>query len=188
MGKWNAACGRPLSDDNLYCLASKAFRDNKISRSTKDYNKRMLSWSQFCKENLPDRDFTFWEWFYRTLILTSTHINGLWSDGHITGFITKQDAERKLKKQPNGCFLLRYSDSELGGVNIVYVEQIENKSRSISWLRPYTPKDLAMKSLADFVLDLPQLKFLYPSISKEVFRNHIKTREQRKSGDKRYKG
>ena len=45
-----------------------------------------------------------------------------------------------------------------------------------------------MKSLADFVLELPQLKFLYPSISKEVFRNHIKTREQRKSGDKRYKG
>ena len=26
-----------------------------------------LTWSQFCKEPLPDRNFTFWEWFFAVM-------------------------------------------------------------------------------------------------------------------------
>ncbi len=38
------------------------------------------------------------------------------------GFVTKQAAENLLlQKGVGGCFLLRFSDSELGGVTIAYV-------------------------------------------------------------------
>ena len=83
----------------------------------------MLTWSLFCKETLPDRTFTFWEWFYRILLLTSHHMGRLWKEGYIMGFIMKQAAENMLLQQQNGCFLLRFSDSELGGVTIAYVRK-----------------------------------------------------------------
>ena len=56
----------------------------------------MLTWSLFCKENLPDRTFTFWEWFYRVLILTSNHLQRLWKEGHVTGFVSKEAANSML--------------------------------------------------------------------------------------------
>jgi signal transducer and activator of transcription 5B len=28
----------------------------------------------FCKEPLPERNFTFWEWFYRIFILTNNQV------------------------------------------------------------------------------------------------------------------
>ncbi len=82
----------------------------------------VLTWSMFCKETLPDRNFTFWEWFYRILILTSNHMQRLWKEGYVMGFVTKQAAESLLLQKPNGTFLLRFSDSELGGVTIGYVK------------------------------------------------------------------
>ena len=85
----------------------------------------MLSWSLFCKETLPDRTFTFWEWFYRLLLLTSQNMGRLWKEGYIMGFVMRQAAERMLEQQQNGCFLLRFSDSELGGVTISYVRKSE---------------------------------------------------------------
>ena len=36
----------------------------------------VISWSQFCREPLPDRNFTFWEWFYRVMCLTSSDMRG----------------------------------------------------------------------------------------------------------------
>ena len=47
----------------------------------------------------------------------------LWREGFIMGFVTKQAAESLLlHKSIGGCFLLRFSDSELGGVTIAYVK------------------------------------------------------------------
>lgn len=37
------------------------------------------------------------------------------------GFIRKKQAEEMLSACPNGTFLLRFSDSELGGVTIAWV-------------------------------------------------------------------
>ena len=34
--KWTSGCGSPLTDDNLYYLACKAFRNNNLSRSVLD--------------------------------------------------------------------------------------------------------------------------------------------------------
>ena len=98
------------------------FRNNNLPRKPDEYNNLVLTWSQFCKETLPDRTFTFWEWFYRILILTSNHMQSLWKEGFVMGFVTKQAAENLLMQKQSGCFLLRFSDSELGGVTIAYVK------------------------------------------------------------------
>ena len=179
--KWAAACGGSLTEDNLYCLACKALRDTNIPKIPEDYNNRILTWSLFCKETLPNRTFTFWEWFYRILLLTSSHMKNLWTEGCIMGFVMKQEAERILKQQQNGCFLLRYSDSELGGVTIAYVRRsADNQAPSVLSLYPFTTKDLAQRSMADVVFDINELTFLYPSITKEVFRKHCGTSAQEK--------
>ena len=39
------------------------------------------------------------------------------------GFISKPLAEQMLLEKQSGTFLLRFSDSELGGVTIAYVRQ-----------------------------------------------------------------
>lgn len=39
----------------------------------------------------------------------------------ILGFVRKKQAEEMLASCPNGTFLLRFSDSELGGVTIAWV-------------------------------------------------------------------
>lgn len=47
----------------------------------------------------------------------------------IFGFIGKQHLHLILKDRPNGTFLLRFSDSEIGGITIAYVSASESKSR-----------------------------------------------------------
>lgn len=39
------------------------------------------------------------------------------------GFISKQYVCKLLSMEPDGTFLLRFSDSEIGGVTIAYVMQ-----------------------------------------------------------------
>lgn len=73
-----------------------------------------ISWAQFCKEPLPDRSFTFWDWFFAIMKLTKDHLLSLWKAGLIVGFINKRKAEEMLRMLPLGTFLLRFSDSELG--------------------------------------------------------------------------
>lgn len=73
--KFRAATGRPLTEENLRFLAEKAFRGG-----FSDSN-QLLSWAQFCKEPLPERNFTFWEWFYAVMKLTREHLRGPWMDG-----------------------------------------------------------------------------------------------------------
>jgi len=87
-----------------------------------DLDQMPLTWSLFCKEPLPDRNFTFWEWFFAVMKLTKDHLKGPWADGSIIGFIKKQQAEDLLGDRPPGTFLLRFSDSEPGGVTIAWVE------------------------------------------------------------------
>lgn len=93
----------------------KAFRTN----VNFDPNDRPISWSQFCKEPLPERTFTFWDWFYAVMKLTRDQLRGPWTEGLIIGFINKRQAEEKLLQCPSGTFLLRFSDSELGMVLLI---------------------------------------------------------------------
>ncbi|XP_044727271.1 signal transducer and activator of transcription 5B [Chrysoperla carnea] len=155
--KFRAATGKPLTPENLRFLGEKAFRNQMVDNNT------LLSWAQFCKEPLTERNFTFWEWFYAVMKLTREHLRGPWTDGLIHGFVRKKQAEEMLASCQNGTFLLRFSDSELGGVTIAWVS---DKSE-VFMIQPFTSKDFGIRSLADRIFDLQQLMYLYPDICKD---------------------
>lgn len=118
--KFRSVTGRSLNEDNLRFLAEKAFRCP--NKDGQDYVNESLTWAQFCKEPLIERNFTFWEWFYAVMKLTREHLRGLWIEGYILGFVKKKQAIDMLKANcPSGTFLMRFSDSELGGITIAWV-------------------------------------------------------------------
>ena len=114
--KWNFACGRPLSEENIYHLACKAFQTDNLDPT--NFKEKHLSWTKFGKEVLTGHNFTFWEWFHSMLSLTHQHMEDLWKKGYVMGFVSKAKANCLLLQQPPGTFLLRYSDSKIGGVSI----------------------------------------------------------------------
>ncbi|ODM87691.1 Signal transducer and activator of transcription 5B, partial [Orchesella cincta] len=80
---------RGLTEDNLACLAKKAFRNQRPQPET-------ITWTELCRDNLPGRNFTFWTWFHAALKLIErkeTHLKDLWSKGFIMGFIERESAE-----------------------------------------------------------------------------------------------
>uniref|UniRef100_A0A7N8WS57 Signal transducer and activator of transcription n=1 Tax=Mastacembelus armatus TaxID=205130 RepID=A0A7N8WS57_9TELE len=158
---------RGLSEENLVFLAQKAFSNS--SNNPDDYRNMTMTWSQFNRESLPGRNFTFWQWFDGVMELTKKHLKPHWNDGAILGFVNKQQAQDMLMSKPNGTFLLRFSDSEIGGITIAWVA--ENPNKRMVWnLMPYTTKDFSIRSLADRISDLNHLLFLYPDRPKdEVF-------------------
>uniref|UniRef100_A0A1A8SIN4 Signal transducer and activator of transcription n=1 Tax=Nothobranchius rachovii TaxID=451742 RepID=A0A1A8SIN4_9TELE len=161
---------RGLSEENLVFLAQKAF--SSTSNNPDDYRSMTMTWSQFNRESLPGRNFTFWQWFDGVMELTKKHLKPHWNDGAILGFVNKQQAQDMLMSKPNGTFLLRFSDSEIGGITIAWVAENPNKAgeRMVWNLMPYTTKDFSIRSLADRISDLNHLLFLYPDRAKdEVF-------------------
>lgn len=118
--------GRGLSEDNLVFLAQKAFSSS--SNIPEDYRNMTISWAQFNRESLPGRNFTFWQWFDGVVELMKKHLKPHWNDGAILGFVNKQQAQDMLLSKPNGTFLLRFSDSEIGGITIAWVADNPNKS------------------------------------------------------------
>ncbi|PVD35680.1 hypothetical protein C0Q70_02643 [Pomacea canaliculata] len=162
--KFRSATGRGLSDDNLNYLASKIFGMASI-------NVR-FNFTLVCakyKETLRDRNFTFWEWFYAVLKLTKEHLKGPWCDGSIMGFVSKLQAQEWLNQKPNGTFLLRFSDSECGGITIAWIAESNARSdeREVWNLAPFIARDFSIRGLADRIKDLNNLTFLYPDISKD---------------------
>lgn len=156
--KFHSATGRALTDENMNFLFEKVFRGD----ITNDYKE--VNWTMFCKEPLPDRQFTFWDWFFAIMKLTKDHILKPWQAGRIVGFINKQrTTEEILKPCPEGTFLVRFSDSELGGISIAFVNDIS----TVLMLQPWTAKDLQVLPLQDRIKDIPSLKYLYPNICKE---------------------
>lgn len=99
--------GRGLSEQNLSFLFGKLLRSQSVNANG------FVSFSLFCKEKLPDQEFTFWHWFHSALNLTRDCLE-LWKDGSIVGFISKVDASRCLAESPEGTFLLRFSETTSG--------------------------------------------------------------------------
>jgi signal transducer and activator of transcription 5B len=163
--KFRQYVGRPLTQDALRFLAGKAFR---MPTYPDDYNNLILSWTQFAKEPLPDRSFTFWEWFYALLKVTREYLRPLWQEHTMIGFISRKQTEDVLLACQQGTFLLRFSDSELGGVTIAWVgESTQEVGPEVFMVQPFTSKDFAIRGLADRINDLKNLHFLYPNIPKD---------------------
>ncbi|KAF7645284.1 hypothetical protein LDENG_00207160 [Lucifuga dentata] len=159
-----------LDQYNKHFLAQKIFDKSDFSG---DFSSMMVSWAQFNKEVLPGRPFTFWQWFEGVMELTKKHLKEYWSDGLIFGFIGKQHLHVILKDRPNGTFLLRFSDSEIGGITIAYVSASENGGQKIQNIQPFTKRDLEIRSLGDRIRDINHITFLYPNYCKHnVFKKY----------------
>lgn len=154
--------------------------DEKLFRNEAGEHNEFITWAQFCKEPLPDRTFTFWDWFFAIMKLTKDHLLNLWKEGLIVGFINKRKTlEEILPMQQYGTFLLRFSDSELGrwliefvcethirllylsllgGITVAFVDDQGNKLM----LAPWTSRDLNIRCLADRIHDLNVLRTVFP--------------------------
>lgn len=154
---------RGLDRYNLHCLAQKIF-DKDVSG---DLSNTPVSWGQFNKEVLPGRNFTFWQWFEGVIDLTKKCLKAYWSEGLIFGFIGKQHLHVILQNRPSGTFLLRFSDSEIGGITIAYVGPSENGGRKIQNIQPFTKKDLDSAGLGDRIRDINCISHVYPEMPKD---------------------
>ncbi|EMP40504.1 Signal transducer and activator of transcription 5B [Chelonia mydas] len=109
---------RGLTKENLLFLAQKLFSSS--SGQLEEYSAMSVSWSQFNRENLPGRNYTFWQWFDGVMEVLKKHLKPHWNDGAILAFVNKQQAHDLLINKPDGTFLLRFSDSEIGGITIAW--------------------------------------------------------------------
>lgn len=161
---FHSRTGAALSPDNLYYLATKLF-----GQEIEDFTGLRVSRALFHKDQLqPGRHFTFWEWLYGVQKVTKEFLRPLWCDRLIVGFASKRRAQDMLMSRPPGTFLLRYSDSECGGITIAYVADDGKGEKQIMNLAPFQERDFKIRGLADRVKDLPQLRLLYPDLPKET--------------------
>ena len=85
------------------------------------------------------------------------------------GFISRQEAEDFLHKSQDGTFLIRFSDSELGGVTVAWITVNEAGHREVAMLQPFTRKDLMIRSLPDRLKDCPQVIYNHPLLDFQDF-------------------
>uniref|UniRef100_A0A8V5GZS3 Uncharacterized protein n=1 Tax=Melopsittacus undulatus TaxID=13146 RepID=A0A8V5GZS3_MELUD len=152
-----------LLKEHYFFLAQKIFND--YSASLEDFQSRNVSWAQFNK--VTGRS--------STSPRGASRVTGL-IGGLIIGFISKQYVCKLLSTEPDGTFLLRFSDSEIGGVTIAYV--IRGKD-GVENIQPFSAKDLSIRSLGDRIRDLGQLRNLYPNTPKDqAFGSHYNSEQE----------
>lgn len=172
--KWKENCSKPLELDDSYYLACMAFQDNNISLI--DFNDKRLTFKQLETQNLPNRNHTFMKWFDSMMILTQEYLSALWKEDFVIGFISRHKANAMLEISTEGTFLLRFSESVLGGVTIGQ-RLAKTSSQSVRWLAPFTKQELALRGIADMISDLSYLKTFYPNIPKSNIEEFKSQRE-----------
>lgn len=140
-----------LTKESKAYLASKIF-----GRFIPDHFE--MCWRQLNRDTLPGYTFTFWQWFYAVMELCkSRHVQPHWNQAAIVGFIGKQECQRQLMSCDAGTFMMRFSDSKLGGISIAYYI-IKDGRKEIAHLEPDTIKILQVRSLADMIKDFDNLR------------------------------
>ncbi|CAG5081753.1 Oidioi.mRNA.OKI2018_I69.PAR.g9953.t1.cds [Oikopleura dioica] len=156
--KWQSECRTKvgLKQRARDYLASKIF-----GRAVPDGQD--FCWRQLNRDNIPGHNFTFWQWLYSVLELTkSRYIQPHWNQTTIEGFISKSECQSLLLSKGPGTFMLRFSDSKLGGISTAYVAKNDDGSIEVKHLEPDSLKILQVRSLADMVKDFSQLVKLFP--------------------------
>ncbi|XP_075385091.1 signal transducer and activator of transcription 4 isoform X2 [Tenrec ecaudatus] len=193
--QFSSYVGRGLNSDQLSMLAEKL-------TVLSSYSDGHLTWARFCKEHLPGKSFTFWIWLEAILDLIKKHILPLWIDGYVMGFVSKEKERLLLKDKMPGTFLLRFSESHLGGITFTWVDHSENGEVRFHSVEPYNKGRLSALPFADILRDykvimaenIPEnpLKYLYPDIPKDkAFGKHYSSQpcevsRPTESGDKGY--
>lgn len=148
--------GKHLTSDHLVFIGS-------MLSVTSDQTP--ITWDQFAKRSLPMRSFTFFEWFYKILVLVREELLTLYRDDLIHGFISSQLAEQQLLQCVDGTFLIRFSETYCGAISVAYV-----KDRRFQKLFPWDLDRLRKISLPHTIKCTDFLLYLHPNIPKnEVF-------------------
>ncbi|XP_062453312.1 signal transducer and activator of transcription 2 isoform X2 [Rhea pennata] len=191
--QFESVAERGLSKEHLHMLAEKLFGSKPSPEST-------LAWPKFSKvssawqrwhlrspaprllltHSLPQDStsgFSFWAWLDGILGLLQEHLKQLWKDGLILGFVSRKQEKKLLKGKRTGTFLIRFSESTLGGVTCTWVEHPESGSPAFRAVVPYTASELASLALPDIIHDyqllaeenIPEnpLQFLYPDRARD---------------------
>ncbi|XP_041857337.1 signal transducer and activator of transcription 4-like isoform X2 [Melanotaenia boesemani] len=169
--QFSSFAGRGLNKDQLAMLGEKLLGQH---ASCGDYQ---VSWSKFSKENILGKPFSFWMWLDSILELIKKHLQPVWSENYIMGFVSKEMERALLKDKEPGTFLLRFSESHLGGITFTWVEHSDSGDVKFNSVEPYTKNALSSLPFADIIRDykvisdgvVPEnpLKFLYPDIPKD---------------------
>ncbi|XP_075581223.1 signal transducer and activator of transcription 2 [Pelecanus crispus] len=178
--QFESVAERGLSREHLLMLAEKLFGSKPSPEST-------LTWPKFSKDGASG--FSFWAWLDGILGLLQEHLKQLWKDGLILGFVSRKQEKKLLKGKRTGTFLIRFSESILGGVTCTWVEHPENGPPAFRAVVPYTTAELASLALPDIIRDyqllveenIPEnpLRFLYPDIARdEAFGPYYSQRQE----------
>ncbi|XP_065883114.1 signal transducer and activator of transcription 5B-like [Dysidea avara] len=160
--------GKGLSQKNSDYLARRlmSIQNPTAANNDRDTSQFMVTKQIVFKEHLQSRGFTFWEWFYKTSELIKTCLRREWNANLILGFLDKREAHEMLLRCQPGTFIVRFTESEPGGVSIVWVKS--NIEKQVYDLAPWNRSHLqGMRSFADRVRDLNHLFLLYPNIQKD---------------------
>ncbi|XP_070693608.1 signal transducer and activator of transcription 2 [Pempheris klunzingeri] len=159
-------CG--LNDSQLEMIALRLFGKQQ------NYDTCKVAWSKFSKENSPD---TFWVWFDGILVMVKTFLEDLWRDGLIMGFVSKGKERTLLKKKQRGTFLLRFSESVIGGITFSWVETSMTGEPDVKTVQPFTKVDLSQIPFQEIIRNFQILEaenvpenpllYLYPNIPKD---------------------
>nr|XP_003478825.3 LOW QUALITY PROTEIN: signal transducer and activator of transcription 1-alpha/beta [Cavia porcellus] len=170
--QFSSVTKRGLNVDQLSMLGEKLLGPNAAQDG-------LIPWTRFCKENISDKNFSFWLWIESILELIKKHLLSLWNDGCIMGFISKERERILLKDQQPGTFLLRFSESSReGAITFTWVERSQNGGEpEFHSVEPYTKKELSAVTFPDIIRNykvmaaenIPEnpLKYLYPNIDKD---------------------
>ncbi|XP_061299887.1 signal transducer and activator of transcription 2-like [Pezoporus flaviventris] len=178
--QFQSVAERGLAREHLLMLAEKLFGSKPSPEST-------LSWTKFSKDGAAG--FSFWAWLDGILGLLQEHLKQLWKDGLILGFVSRKQEKKLLKGKRTGTFLIRFSESILGGVTCTWVEHPESGPPAFRAVVPYTAAELVSLALPDIIRDyqllveenIPEnpLQFLHPNIPRdEAFGPYYSKREE----------
>ncbi|XP_053907656.1 signal transducer and activator of transcription 2 [Cuculus canorus] len=166
--QFESVADRGLSEQHLLMLAEKLFGSKASPESA-------LAWNKFSKDGASG--FSFWAWLDGILGLLQEHLKQLWKDGLILGFVSRKKEKKLLKGKRTGTFLIRFSESILGGVTCTWVEHPESGAPAFRAVVPYTAAELASLTLPDIIRDyqllveenIPEnpLQFLYPDTPRD---------------------
>lgn len=67
------------------------------------------------------------DWILMAMQLAKIYFPNEWEKGYIHGFVSKSDAEQIIFQQPAGTFMLRFSETRLCALSIVYVMEKDNR-------------------------------------------------------------
>ncbi|XP_061688726.1 signal transducer and activator of transcription 2 isoform X2 [Syngnathoides biaculeatus] len=161
-----SATKRGLDDAQLEMIAHRLFGKQQ------SYDCCTVPWSKFSKENSPD---TFWVWFDSIVVMVKTYLENMWRDGHIMGFITKWKERILLKKKQRGTFLIRFSESVMGGITFSWVENTATGEPEVKTIQPFTKYDLSQIPFPEIIRHFLILKevphnpllYLYPNTPRD---------------------